>query len=73
VCSPVPLEHCSPPLWRFSRPTELELFVALAMWVCLGQDYLQTREIYFTGAMLHVLAETPFLLRTLWRAKTKSG
>jgi hypothetical protein len=28
-------------------------------------DYATTRTVYFTVAMLHVLAEVPFLLRAL--------
>lgn len=37
----------------------------LALWVGFGVDYLPTRHIYFTVAMLHVLAEAPFILRLL--------
>ena len=33
------------------------------LWVCFGIDYGTTRSVYFTVAMLHVLAEIPFLLR----------
>ncbi|MCI0703593.1 MAG: hypothetical protein L0241_21135 [Planctomycetia bacterium] len=33
------------------------------LWVCFGLDYATTRHVYFTVAMLHVLAEVPFLLR----------
>lgn len=33
------------------------------LWVCFSLDYETTRRIYFTVAMLHVLAEVPFLLR----------
>jgi hypothetical protein len=40
-------------------------FVALVLWVCFGIDYATTRQVYFTVAMLHVLAEVPFLLRAL--------
>ncbi len=39
------------------------LLVVLVLWVCFGIDYATTRSIYFTVAMLHVLAEVPFLLR----------
>ena len=39
------------------------LAVVLALWVCFGIDYETTRRVYFTVAMLHVLAEVPFLLR----------
>ncbi len=34
-------------------------------WVGFSADYAVTRDIYFTVAMLHVLAEVPFLLRLL--------
>jgi hypothetical protein len=37
--------------------------VVVVLWVCFGLDYSTTRDIYFTVAMLHVLAEVPFLLR----------
>lgn len=46
--------------------TALLLFgalVVLTLWVCFGLDYATTRHVYFTVAMLHVLAEVPFLLR----------
>jgi hypothetical protein len=39
------------------------LLVVLVLWVCFGIDYQTTRRVYFTVAMLHVLAEVPFLLR----------
>jgi hypothetical protein len=39
------------------------LFVVVALWVCFGVDYAATRHAYFTVAMVHVLAEVPFLLR----------
>lgn len=35
------------------------------LWVCFGIDYETTRRVYFTVAMLHVLAEIPFLLRMI--------
>jgi hypothetical protein len=37
--------------------------VALVLWVCFLVDYPTTRQVYFTVALLHVLAEVPFLLR----------
>ena len=40
------------------------LFV-LALWAGFGSDYATTRDIYFTFAMAHVLAEAPFLIRLL--------
>jgi hypothetical protein len=39
--------------------------VVLVLWVCFLLDYPTTRDVYFTVAMLHVLAEVPFLLRML--------
>ena len=39
--------------------------VVLLLWLCFAADYATTRDIYFTVAMAHVLAEVPFLLRTL--------
>lgn len=41
------------------------LLIALVLWVCFVLDYPTTRQIYFTVALLHVLAEVPFLLRAL--------
>ncbi len=39
--------------------------VVLLLWLCFLADYATTRDVYFTLAMAHVLAEVPFLLRTL--------
>lgn len=39
------------------------ILIVLVLWVCFGLDYGTTRSVYFTVAMLHVLAEIPFLLR----------
>jgi len=39
--------------------------VSLVLWAGFLADYPLTRDIYFTVAMLHVLAEVPFLLRLL--------
>lgn len=41
----------------------LGALVVVVMWVCFRLDYPTTRHVYFTVAMLHVLAEVPFLLR----------
>ena len=41
------------------------LFAVVVLWVCFGIDYGTTRSVYFTVAMLHVLAEIPFLLRMI--------
>ena len=39
--------------------------ITLLLWAAFLADYPLTRDIYFTVAMLHVLAEVPFLLRLL--------
>ncbi|MBV9923988.1 MAG: hypothetical protein JOZ96_03040 [Acidobacteria bacterium] len=39
--------------------------LVLLLWLCFAADYETTRDLYFTFAMAHVLAEVPFLLRTL--------
>jgi len=39
--------------------------IVLALWACFLANYPLTRDIYFTVALLHVLAEAPFLLRAL--------
>ncbi|MDB5308196.1 MAG: hypothetical protein JWO38_2398 [Gemmataceae bacterium] len=39
------------------------LGVVVVLWACFLRDYGTTRSVYFTVAMLHVLAEIPFLLR----------
>ncbi|HUR53624.1 MAG TPA: hypothetical protein VMZ71_05815 [Gemmataceae bacterium] len=39
------------------------LAVVLVLWVCFAVDFATTRSVYFTVAVLHVLAEIPFLLR----------
>ncbi|QDU22782.1 hypothetical protein [Urbifossiella limnaea] len=39
------------------------LLVVLTLWACFLLDYPTTRSVYFTVALLHVLAEIPFLLR----------
>jgi hypothetical protein len=43
----------------------LAALAALALWVGFGADYATTRDLYFTFAMAHVLAEAPFLIRLL--------
>ena len=37
----------------------------VALWICFLADYATTRDVYFTVAMAHVLAEVPFLLRMI--------
>jgi hypothetical protein len=43
----------------------LGLAVTLILWTCFIADYTTTRNVYFTVALAHVLAEVPFLLRAL--------
>ena len=40
-------------------------FLVVALWLGLVTDYSTTRDIYFTVAIAHVLAEAPFLLKML--------
>ena len=41
------------------------LVVVAIFWVGFATDYTQTRDLYFTIAIAHVLAEAPFLLKML--------
>ena len=41
------------------------LFIVVALWFGFSIDYATTRDVYFTIAIAHVLAEAPFLLRML--------
>ena len=43
----------------------LGLFVVLVLWGGFSVDYATTRDIYFTVAIAHVLAEAPFLLKMI--------
>jgi hypothetical protein len=43
----------------------LGVFVVLVLWAGFAVNYETTRDIYFTLAMAHVLAEAPFLIRLL--------
>lgn len=43
----------------------LGALVTVILWAGFSVDYATTRDIYFTFAMAHVLAEVPFLLRML--------
>jgi hypothetical protein len=62
----VPLAHRSG-AWRTGVACflVLGLGVVLALWACFAIDYPVTRDVYFTVAFFHVLAEVPFLLRAL--------
>ena len=41
------------------------LVMVVALWFGFSADYAATRDVYFTIAIAHVLAEAPFLLRML--------
>jgi hypothetical protein len=43
----------------------LGVFLVVVLWVGFSVDYATTRDIYFTVAIAHVLAEAPFLLKML--------
>jgi hypothetical protein len=43
----------------------LSAAVVVVLWLCFWANYPITRDVYFTLAMVHVLAEVPFLLRAL--------
>ena len=47
------------------RAVALGGVVLLMLWGAFLFDYPTTRNVYFTIAMLHVLAEAPFLIRLL--------
>lgn len=60
--------------WRFKesqkRRTRTVLLViglvgVAILWLGFATDYTDTRDLYFTIAIAHVLAEAPFLLKTL--------
>jgi hypothetical protein len=62
----VPLARRSPG-WRFVVVGILAtgVLIVLGLWACFLANYPLTRDVYFTVALLHVLAEVPFLLRAL--------
>jgi hypothetical protein len=66
VSQSVPLAKRSP---FFRRIVVLGLAIGcgaiIALWIGFQVDYVATRDLYFTIAMAHVLAEVPFLLRSL--------
>jgi hypothetical protein len=63
----------SVPLFRHARgfPRMVAVILALGvalvvmLWVGFSVDYATTRDIYFTIAITHVMAEAPFLMRML--------
>lgn len=62
----VPMVRRSP-IWRQAILASVAggALVMVALWGAFLADYPLTRDLYFTIAMLHVLAEVPFLLRLL--------
>jgi hypothetical protein len=77
----IPMIGLTSPLWKTSRIPLAStaqgwprltgaaliagLFVVLVLWVSFGVNYATTRDVYFTFAMAHVLAEAPFLIRLM--------
>ncbi|VTR96780.1 hypothetical protein [Tuwongella immobilis] len=62
----IPAARHSPNLRRWIAGLLLVgVLIALTLWACFLVDYGTTRQIYFTIALVHVLAEVPFLLRSL--------
>lgn len=60
----IPAARRSPKWWRGVAAILLfGLLIVVTLWVCFYLDYGATRHVYFSVAMLHVLAEVPFLLR----------
>lgn len=53
--------------WRTGVMTILlvGLLIVAVLWACFLLDYGTTRYVYFVVALLHVLAEVPFLLRMI--------
>ena len=43
----------------------IALFAVVVLWFSFSLDYSTTRDLYFTVAIAHVLAEAPFLMRML--------
>jgi hypothetical protein len=43
----------------------LGVFVVVILWFGFSVDYVTTRDVYFTVAIAHVLAEAPFLLKMI--------
>ncbi|BCS32321.1 hypothetical protein TBR22_A15310 [Luteitalea sp. TBR-22] len=39
------------------------------LWIAFAWDYETTRDVYFTVAVLHVIAEAPFLVRLPWAVR----
>ncbi len=62
----VPMARRSP-AWRrlLLGMLAVGVLLVLVLWAGFLADYPTTRDVYFTVAILHVLAEVPFLLRAL--------
>jgi len=43
----------------------LGVFAMMLLWIAFSMDYATTRDIYFTVAIAHVVAEAPFLLKMI--------
>jgi multidrug resistance efflux pump len=43
----------------------IALAAVVFLWLSFSIDYSTTRDVYFTIAIAHVLAEAPFLLRMI--------
>jgi hypothetical protein len=63
-----------PKFWDFKTapkrsPRMMLLIAGIAavaiLWLGFATNYTETRDLYFTIAMAHVLAEAPFLLKML--------
>lgn len=52
---------------EFRRTTVLAIGIVavIILWLGFATDYTETRDLYFTIAIAHVLAEAPFLLKAL--------
>ena len=51
--------------WALSAVLVIGAAITIALWAGFIANYPFTRDLYFTVAVLHVLAEVPFLLRLL--------
>jgi hypothetical protein len=51
--------------WFVATILALGVFLVVILWFGFSLDYTTTRDIYFTVAIAHVLAEAPFLLKML--------
>jgi len=72
----VALPLIAPQFWNFQTARKgfprltpallmLGALAVVVLWIGFSRDYTQTRDLYFTIAIAHVLAEAPFLLKML--------